>query len=212
MWRCYQISFYQRQKRLVGRLVLLVISCLTLLLTQREERLQWPGDRDGSAGGENVDLRPERALPLHSLHRRGKRGRWWKIDIDGRQNLDHRPHRRHDEFYQQQSSHLYHTGFHGGQGREQSGPWLNIIVDCEVQDVIFTIVYNPVLNQLWTAKKGQGAEYNGSKVSRERDILFVMLSWEISSTRCTCPPALSLTRRCWFKKWAQVHRRNLPWS
>ena len=29
---------------------------------------------------------------------------------------------------------------------------------------MFSIVYNPVLNQLWTAKKGHGAEYNGKKV------------------------------------------------
>jgi len=38
---------------------------------------------------------------------------------------------------------------------------LGFMVDKEVQ---FGIVYNPVLDQLWTAKKGQGAEYNGSKI------------------------------------------------
>ena len=32
MWRSYQISFCQRQKRLVGRLVLFIISCLTPIL------------------------------------------------------------------------------------------------------------------------------------------------------------------------------------
>ena len=38
---------------------------------------------------------------------------------------------------------------------------LGFMVDKEVQ---FGIVYNPILDQLWTARKGQGAEYNGSKV------------------------------------------------
>jgi len=38
---------------------------------------------------------------------------------------------------------------------------LGFMVDKEVQ---FGIVYNPVLDQLWTAKKGQGAEYNGTKI------------------------------------------------
>merc|ERR1712106_221563 len=32
------------------------------------------------------------------------------------------------------------------------------------KEVQFGIVYNPVLDQLWTAKKGQGAEYNGTKI------------------------------------------------
>ena len=35
---------------------------------------------------------------------------------------------------------------------------------CVVLQVQFAIVYNPILNQLWTAKKGLGAEYNGAKV------------------------------------------------
>ena len=39
---------------------------------------------------------------------------------------------------------------------------LGFMVDKEVQ---FGIVYNPILDQLWTARKGQGAEYNGSKVA-----------------------------------------------
>ena len=30
---------------------------------------------------------------------------------------------------------------------------------------MFGIVYNPILDQLWTAKKGFGAEHNGKKVS-----------------------------------------------
>eukprot|EP00092_Neocalanus_flemingeri_P010456 GFUD01011267.1.p1 GENE.GFUD01011267.1~~GFUD01011267.1.p1 ORF type:complete len:278 (+),score=82.81 GFUD01011267.1:111-944(+) len=38
---------------------------------------------------------------------------------------------------------------------------LGFMVDKEVQ---FGIVYNPILDQLWTARKGQGAEYNGSKI------------------------------------------------
>lgn len=39
---------------------------------------------------------------------------------------------------------------------------LGFMVDKQVQ---FAIVYNPILNQLWTAKKGLGAEYNGAKIS-----------------------------------------------
>ena len=53
---------------------------------------------------------------------------------------------------------------------------------------MFSIVYNPVLNQLWTAKKGHGAEYNGSKVRRERNILFVMqrnILHQIHVSSCT---------------------------
>ena len=30
---------------------------------------------------------------------------------------------------------------------------------------MFGIVYNPILDQLWTAKKGFGAEHNGKKVN-----------------------------------------------
>ena len=33
------------------------------------------------------------------------------------------------------------------------------------KEVMFGIVYNPILDQLWTAKKGIGAEHNGKKVS-----------------------------------------------
>ena len=32
------------------------------------------------------------------------------------------------------------------------------------KEVEFGIVYNPVLDQLWTARKGMGAFYNGKKV------------------------------------------------
>ena len=32
------------------------------------------------------------------------------------------------------------------------------------KEVMFGIVYNPILDQLWTAKKGFGAEHNGKKV------------------------------------------------
>ena len=38
---------------------------------------------------------------------------------------------------------------------------LGFMVDKEVQ---FAVVYNPILDQLWTARKGFGAEYNGAKV------------------------------------------------
>jgi len=38
---------------------------------------------------------------------------------------------------------------------------LAFMVEKEVQ---FGIVYNPILDQLWTAKKGHGAEYNGKKI------------------------------------------------
>lgn len=38
---------------------------------------------------------------------------------------------------------------------------LAYMVDKEVQ---FGIVYNPILNQTWTARKGQGAFYNGQKI------------------------------------------------
>jgi len=38
---------------------------------------------------------------------------------------------------------------------------LGFTVDKEVQ---FGIVYNPILDQLWTARVGQGAEYNGNKI------------------------------------------------
>lgn len=33
------------------------------------------------------------------------------------------------------------------------------------KEVMFGIVYNPILDQLWTAKKGFGAEHNGKKIS-----------------------------------------------
>jgi fructose-1,6-bisphosphatase/inositol monophosphatase family enzyme len=33
-----------------------------------------------------------------------------------------------------------------------------------LQEVEFGIVYNPILDQLWTARKGHGAYYNGSQV------------------------------------------------
>jgi len=39
---------------------------------------------------------------------------------------------------------------------------LGFMVEKEVQ---FAIVYNPILDQLWTAKKGLGAELNGNKIS-----------------------------------------------
>ena len=38
MWRSYQISFCQRQKRLVGRLVLFIVSCLTPILLRSSEK------------------------------------------------------------------------------------------------------------------------------------------------------------------------------
>ncbi len=40
--------------------------------------------------------------------------------------------------------------------------------DFLLQEVEFGIVYNPILDQLWTARKGHGAFYNGSQVQSNR--------------------------------------------
>jgi len=46
-----------------------------------------------------------------------------------------------------------------------SNPQICTILAFMVDKVVeFTIVYNPVLDQLWTARRGQGAEYNGKKI------------------------------------------------
>jgi len=46
-----------------------------------------------------------------------------------------------------------------------SNPHLCIILGFMVEkEVEFGIVYNPILDQLWTAKKGKGAFYNGKKI------------------------------------------------
>ena len=56
---------------------------------------------------------------------------------------------------------------------------------------MFSIVYNPVLNQLWTGKKGHGAEHNGHKVRPKENT-----DAKISPLRYTSPPALSSERLC----------------
>ena len=39
-----------------------------------------------------------------------------------------------------------------------------ILALAEQKEIVFGIVFNPVTEELWTARKGKGAFYNGRKV------------------------------------------------
>jgi len=58
---------------------------------------------------------------------------------------------------------------------------LGFMVKKEIQ---FGIVYNPILDQLWTARVGQGAEYNGTKihVSSCKDLSSALLIQEMGAS------------------------------
>ena len=69
-----------------------------------------------------------------------------------------------------------------------------------LKEVMFGIVYNPILDQLWTAKKGFGAEHNGKKVRVTHLTLKTCSSDQciqlhIPGLRSVCPGATFQHRR-----------------
>jgi fructose-1,6-bisphosphatase/inositol monophosphatase family enzyme len=49
-----------------------------------------------------------------------------------------------------------------------------------LQEVEFGIVYNPILNQLWTARRGLGAFYNGTQVLYSSLLMFYLKNYSVS--------------------------------
>ena len=108
-------------------------------------------------------------------HRRGRSEWGWGMWANTRENMDHWSHRRHNQLHPQKSTHLHHTRTGCPEGYQAFLHQHFLIYEIKLQEIVFGIVFNPVTEELWTARKGKGAFYNGRKVGWVENYYFKLI-------------------------------------